>query len=101
MPWQSAHHDQTLQDAGVPDSDFRIKSTSSPRIPLPIKELPVPTKNDAATSAKWRDAPQGHDYPAAASYLSLLWPPDQADPVVMRLRAAPAMSFADIACRIV
>ncbi|MGA7911762.1 MAG: hypothetical protein WB682_00705 [Candidatus Dormiibacterota bacterium] len=37
----------------------------------------------------WKDAPDPHDYPAAADYLSLLIPQKEADLLVRRLRAAP------------
>jgi hypothetical protein len=37
----------------------------------------------------WKDAPDAHDYPAAADYLSLLMPQKEADQLVRRLRAAP------------
>ncbi len=36
----------------------------------------------------WKDAPDDHDYPAAADYLSLLMPQKDADQLVRRLRAA-------------
>ena len=36
----------------------------------------------------WKEAPDDHDYPAAADYLSLLMPPKEADRLVRRLRAA-------------
>jgi hypothetical protein len=37
----------------------------------------------------WNDAPDDHDYPAAADYLSLLMPQKEADQLVRRLRAEP------------
>ncbi|HVC77147.1 MAG TPA: hypothetical protein VND96_11615 [Candidatus Micrarchaeaceae archaeon] len=37
----------------------------------------------------WKDAPDAHDYPAAADYLSLLMPQKEADQLVRRLRSAP------------
>ncbi|HEY2831938.1 MAG TPA: hypothetical protein VGJ14_05895 [Sporichthyaceae bacterium] len=36
----------------------------------------------------WKDAPEEHDYPAAAAYLSLLLPADATDAAVTSLRAA-------------
>lgn len=45
------------------------------------------------TAVKWLDAPEEHDFPAAASYLSLLRPPDQVAAIVQQLRAAPAANF--------
>jgi hypothetical protein len=37
----------------------------------------------------WKDAPDDHDYPAAADYLSLLMSQKEADQLVSRLRGAP------------
>jgi len=37
----------------------------------------------------WKAEPDGHDYPAARDYLSLLMPEAQADPLVESLRSAP------------
>jgi len=37
----------------------------------------------------WKSEPEDHDYPAAASYLSLVLPPARVDSVVAALRAAP------------
>jgi hypothetical protein len=37
----------------------------------------------------WKPEPEDHDYPAAASYLSLLLPQPSADALVAELRAAP------------
>ena len=41
------------------------------------------------TKLTWKDAPDDHDYPAAADYLSLLMPQKEADQLVRRLRAQP------------
>jgi hypothetical protein len=37
----------------------------------------------------WLSDVEDHDYPAAASYLSLIYPDNQAADLTMRLRAAP------------
>jgi hypothetical protein len=37
----------------------------------------------------WKTAPDEHDYPAAASYLALLAPPEEVERLVDLLRAAP------------
>ena len=37
----------------------------------------------------WKPEPEDHDYPAAASYLSLLLPQPSVDALVAELRAAP------------
>ncbi len=42
-----------------------------------------------ATKLTWKDAPDDHDYPAAADYLSLLITQTDADQLVRRLRGAP------------
>jgi hypothetical protein len=41
----------------------------------------------------WAKEPQDHDYPAAASYLSLIYPPKQTKKLVKKLRHAPATQF--------
>ncbi|HEY1972143.1 MAG TPA: hypothetical protein VGH89_29600, partial [Pseudonocardia sp.] len=41
----------------------------------------------------WKSEPDDHDYPAAASYLTLLAPPAQVDGVVERMKAAPISYF--------
>lgn len=51
------------------------------------------TSKDPSTTVKWLDQPEEHDYPAAASYLSLLRPSQDVDALVKRLRAAPVTSF--------
>ncbi len=50
----------------------------SPSAPV----VPVPTE-------LWKDVPDDHDYPAAASYLSLCIDSESADKLVARLRKAP------------
>jgi hypothetical protein len=42
-----------------------------------------------ADKVHWKEAPDDHDYPAAADYLSLVMPQMTADLFVRRLRAAP------------
>jgi hypothetical protein len=42
---------------------------------------------------KWLDEPEDKDYPAAASYLGLLWPDAQAQDFVKRLQSAPLTRF--------
>lgn len=42
---------------------------------------------------RWLDAPEDHDYPAAASYLSLLATPGEIEAVIAALKAAPAVTF--------
>jgi hypothetical protein len=39
----------------------------------------------------WKEAPDAHDYPAAADYLSLLVPQKEADRLARRLRTAPVL----------
>ena len=41
----------------------------------------------------WRKQPEDHDYPAAASYLSLLYTNRAAASLVRRLRRAPIVQF--------
>lgn len=42
---------------------------------------------------RWRNEPEERDYPAAASYLSLVYEPDQVEEIVSRLRHASMSSF--------
>lgn len=42
---------------------------------------------------RWLDAPQAHDYPAAMSYLSLVYPVARARALVAKLRRARVTTF--------
>ncbi len=42
---------------------------------------------------KWLQSVEEHDYPAAASYLSLIYPEDQVTDIVKRLRRSPVTEF--------
>lgn len=44
----------------------------------------------APVGVRWLDRPDDHDYPAAASYLSLLAPPDVVEALVAKMRTAPS-----------
>jgi hypothetical protein len=46
-----------------------------------------------AASEHWKDEPDDHDYPAAASYLSLVFPAPVVDSAVNALRQAPLARF--------
>jgi hypothetical protein len=41
----------------------------------------------------WRSEAEGHDYPAAKSYLSLLYPADEVRGMIARLKGAPVVKF--------
>lgn len=41
----------------------------------------------------WLDEPEAHDYPAAASYLALIYPPTVVSRLEQGLRTAPMTSF--------
>lgn len=45
------------------------------------------------TDIKWLEQPEEKDYPAALSYLSLIYPPEQAQEWVKRLQAAGVGEF--------
>ena len=45
------------------------------------------------SGVRWLAGPQDHDYPAAASYLSLLLPPAAVDALVAALKAAQPVTF--------
>ena len=40
----------------------------------------------------WKRQPDGHDYPAAADYLSLVAPPEAVEATVAALRTAPLVN---------
>jgi hypothetical protein len=42
---------------------------------------------------KWLDAPEDHDYPAAASYLTLIYGDQEVKRLVTRLRKSPIVAF--------
>lgn len=50
-------------------------------------------KNQSTITVKWLDEPQEHDYPAAASFLSLMRPPNTVEGLVRQLKAAPKATF--------
>lgn len=56
----------------------------------PAGAAPVP----ARPHARWRKAPQKHDYPAAAAYLSLLADPATIEATVTALAGAPTTEHA-------
>ena len=52
-----------------------------------------PTRMNKPKQVEWFDEPEEHNYPAARSYLSLLYPEADADRLVERLRSAKMVSF--------
>jgi hypothetical protein len=54
-----------------------------PNLPLPPSRPPI----------RWLDEPDSQNYPAALSYLSLIYGPKEAKAVVKRLEAAVAVEF--------
>jgi len=44
-------------------------------------------------SIKWLNKPEDHDYPAALSYLNLIYPDTMAARLVAKLKKAPALTF--------
>ena len=51
------------------------------------------TGSSPAVSVRWLDIPQKHDYPAAASYLSLLAGPSKIRALVSALKSAPVAHY--------
>ena len=49
--------------------------------------------DDKKSAIHWLPDVEEHDYPAAASYLTLIYPQAQADSLVAALRAAPQSQF--------
>jgi hypothetical protein len=56
-------------------------------------EVMLMAKKEEKEIIKWLDAPQAHDYPAAQSYLALLYSPKQAKVFVKQLKASKMASF--------
>jgi len=46
-----------------------------------------------AVPIRWLGKPEAHDYPAAKSYLSLIYEDDEASKLVRRLKRAPVTEF--------
>ena len=44
-------------------------------------------------SVRWKNEPDGHDYPAAANYLGLIAPTAEAETLADRLKDAPIQTF--------
>ena len=55
--------------------------------------MSAPKGGDEALEIVWLDEPEDHDYPAALSYLSLIFDEKTAAAVVRNLRDAPASRF--------
>lgn len=51
------------------------------------------TSKSKGASIQWLDQPEDHDYPAAVSYLSLLFPPSAAKAYAAKLRRAKVVPF--------
>ena len=45
------------------------------------------------TEIKWLDTPEEHDYPAAESYLNLIYDSQTVSTIIQKLRQAPMTSF--------
>ncbi len=56
---------------------------------VPSAQGPTPGRAKPGRAVTWLDAPQEHDYPAAAAYLSLILTPRVIDAVIAALRDAP------------
>jgi hypothetical protein len=48
---------------------------------------------DKPAAVKWLDAPEDHDFPAAQSYLSLIFEASVSEQLVQKLRSADVSSF--------
>lgn len=51
------------------------------------------SKKTPENTIKWLKKPEPHNYPAALSYLTLVYPPDVAASFVKKLKAAPITEF--------
>ena len=50
-------------------------------------------KSNSATVIKWLDTPEEHDYPAAASYLSIIYDAKTVASFLQKLKIVPISSF--------
>jgi len=50
-------------------------------------------RDDTIKTIEWKKNPDEHDYPAALSYLTLLYSPEWAKALVEKLRGAPTVEF--------
>jgi hypothetical protein len=66
-----------------------IPATSTPG----LAARPRRPRSTPVAGVKWLDAPQAHDYPAAASYVSLLAGPTQIRALGSALKAAPVVRY--------
>jgi hypothetical protein len=57
------------------------------------KSKPKPTKAQPLKAQRWGDEPSEHDYPAAASFLSLICDPSDVRRLVTALKAAPIVHY--------
>lgn len=53
----------------------------------------IPPTTEQMVKARWRQEPAKHDYPAAATYLSLLADPKTVDAIVKSLAKQPVLQF--------
>jgi len=73
------------KDAQVPKDVQEPEEVTEPKEPKEPKE--------PGQIIKWLDAPQPHDYPAALSYLCLLYSPKEGKAMVKQLKASKVVSF--------
>jgi hypothetical protein len=76
-------------------AESRLKgpvTANSVRCPGGDNQLSVlAVKDGRVHEPMWMSEPEEHDYPAAATYLSLLEPPDQVDSLVASMRVVPVV----------
>ena len=57
------------------------------------KAVDTKSKGDAAPRLRWQQEPEAHDYPAAASFLSLVCSSSEVARLVAALRKAPVVTY--------
>jgi len=78
----------------LPVNDDEADVGFQERIALPRTVVSHPYREDRKTGAiRWLDKPAEHDYPAAASYLTLIFPPKIAEALVGELKQSPISCF--------
>ena len=73
--------------------------TNPPRAKVPFAYIATaeihnfPERRKTMTKVTWLKEPEEHNYPAAESYLSLLYPAAQVEKIIANLRAAKPVTF--------
>jgi hypothetical protein len=85
----SGSAEKAAEKAEKKSASAEKKSESEPELALGSGALSAATKAQLAKVVRWGEEPDEHDYPAAASFLSLICDPTEVRRLVTALKAAP------------